>query len=157
MSYDLLIERADGETFDRAAVEAAIARYPQLRRYDAESYRSASTELVLAAERPGDPVDNLTLQLRYGELPGSFDGACDLALGLAEALGGRVVDSQLGEAITAENRALSRDKAAQVALWSKRLGSEFEAPPKRYVDTPAGRAPAAAGSGRPWWKFWGRD
>lgn len=157
MSYDLLIERADGEPFDRAAVDAAVAKFPQLRRYDAESYRSASTELVLAAERPGGPVDNLTLQLRYSELPGSFDGACDTALGLAAALGGRVVDSQLGETISAENRAISRDKAAQVALWSKRLGSEFEAPPKRFVDTPGARASATPDSGRPWWKFWARD
>ena len=157
MSYDLLIERTDGETFDRAAVDAAVAKFPQLRRYDAESFRSASTELVLAAERPGGPVDNLTLHLRYSELPGSFDGACDMALGLAEALGGRVVDSQLGETITAENRAASRDKATQVARWSKRLGSEFEAPPKRYVDMPAERAPARSDSGRPWWKFWARD
>ena len=157
MSYDLLIERIDGETIDRAAVDAAVAKFPQLRRYDAESFRSASTELILAAERPGGPVDNLTLHLRYSELPGSFDGACDMALGLAEALGGRVVDSQLGETITAANRDASREKATQVALWSKRLGNEFEAPPKRFVDTPADRAPVGDGSGRPWWKFWARD
>ena len=156
MSYDLLIERTDGEPFDRAAVDAAVTKFPQLRRYDAESYRSASTELVLAAERPGGPVDNLTLQLRYSELPGSFDTACDTALGLAAALGGRVVDSQLGETISAENRAISRDKAAQVALWSRRLGSEFEAQPMRFVDTPAERAPASSDSGRPWWKFGAR-
>ena len=157
MSYDLLIERIDGETIDRAAVDAAVAKYPQLRRYDAESFRSASTELILAAERPGGPVDNLTLHLRYSELPGSFDGACDMALGLAEALGGRVVDSQLGETITAANRDASRDKAAAVALWSKRLGNEFEAPPKRFVDMPAERGASGGGSGRPWWKFWARD
>jgi hypothetical protein len=157
MSYDLLIERADGEPFAHAEVEAAVAKFPQLRRYDAESYRSASTELILAAERPGGPVDNMTLQLRYSELPGSFDGACDTALGLAEALGGRVVDSQLGETVTAENRDESRAKAAEVARWSKRLGSEFEAPPKRYVDMPAERAPSGGDSGRPWWKFWARD
>jgi hypothetical protein len=157
MSYDLLIERTDGETIERAAVDAAVAKFPQLRRYDAESFRSASTELVLAAERPGGPVDNLTLHLRYSELPGSFDGACDMALGLAEALGGRVVDSQLGETITAANRDASREKATQVALWSKRLGSEFEAPPKRYVDMPAERSASSGGSGRPWWKFWARD
>ncbi len=42
MSYDLLIERVDGEPFDRAAVDAAVAQFPQLRRYDAESFRSAS-------------------------------------------------------------------------------------------------------------------
>ena len=157
MSYDLLIERVDGEPFDRAAVDAAVAQFPQLRRYDAESFRSASTELILAADRPGGPVDNMTLHLRYSELPGSFDGACDTALGLATALGGRVVDSQLGETVTAANRGDSRKKAEQVALWSKRLGSEFEAPPKRFVDTPAARAPAQSDSGRPWWKFWARD
>jgi hypothetical protein len=68
-----------------------------------------------------------------------------------------VVDSQLGETITAENRDESRAKATEVALWSKRLGREFEAPPKRYVDMPAERAPSGGDSGRPWWKFWARD
>lgn len=158
MSYDLLIERADGEPFPRAEVEAAIGRFPQLRRYDAESYRSAATELILAADGPGGPVDNLTLHLRYSELPGSFDGACDLALGLAGAIGGRVVDSQLGETVTPETRATARANAERVALWTRRLGTEFEAPPKRYVDAPA--APPAresADGGRPWWKFWARD
>jgi hypothetical protein len=159
MSYDLLIERADGETMTREAVEAAVAQFPQLRRRDAESYRSAATELILAAERPGAPIDNLTLRLTYKELPGSFDGACDLALGLAAKLDGQVVDTQLGEIITPENRAASRAKAEQVALWSKRLGTEFEQPEKAYVDEPA---PAAVGAardegGRPWWKFWARE
>ena len=159
MSYDLLIERADGETLTRADVEAAVAQFPQLRRRDAESYRSAATELILAAERPGAPIDNLTLRLLYRELPGSFDGACDLAFGLAAQLGGQVVDTQLGEIITPQNRATSRAKAEQVALWSKRLGTEFEQPEKAYVDEPA---PASAGApraegGRPWWKFWARD
>jgi hypothetical protein len=157
MSYDLLIERIDGEPFERAAVDAAVAQFPQLRRYDAESFRSASTELILAADKPGGPVDNMTLQLRYSELPGSFDGACDTALGLAAALGGRVVDSQLGETITEENRGDSRKKAAEVALWSKRLGSEFEQPEKAYVDTPAPARAAPGDSGRPWWKFWARE
>src|SRR3954454_18502292 len=118
MSYDLLIERADGETLTREAVEAAVAQFPQLRRRDAESYRSAATELILAAERPGAPIDNLTLRLLYRELPGSFDGACDLALGLAAKLNGQVVDTQLGEIITPENRSASRAKAEQVAIWS---------------------------------------
>lgn len=159
MSYDLLIEHPAGEIFQRAAVEEAIGRFPQLHKRDAESYRSAATELILTAERPHAPVDSLTLRLTYRELPGSFDGACDLALGLAEALGGRVVDSQLGETVTAANRAASRAKAEQVAIWSKRLGSEFEQPEKPYVDEPT-TAPATdtgGDSGRPWWKFWARD
>lgn len=159
MSYDLLIERADGETMTREAVEAAVAQFPQLRRRDAESYRSAATELILAAERPGAPVDNLTLRLLYRELPGSFDGACDLALGLAAKLNGQVVDTQLGEIITPDNRAASRAKAEEVALWSKRLGTEFEQPEKAYVDAPAPVAVGAARgeSERPWWKFWARE
>ena len=158
MSYDLLIERTDGEPIPRAEVEAAVARFPQLRRHDAESYRSVATELLLSADRPGAPVDSLTLRLLYKELPGSFDGACDVALGLARQLGARVVDAQLGETITPGNRDQSKAKATQVALWSKRLGSEFEAPEKPYVDAPA--RPTAAGgggTGRPWWKFWARD
>ncbi len=159
MSYDLLIERGDGETFTQAAVEAAVAKYPQLRRRDAESYRSLATELILSAERPGAPVDSLTLRLLYKELPGSFDGACDMALGLADALGGQVVDSQLGETVTAATRDRSHAKAAEVAVWSKRLGSEFEQPEKPYVDTPTRVATSAArGDGdRPWWKFWARE
>lgn len=163
MSYDLLIEHPEGETFQRAAVEAAIAKFPQLRKRDAESYRSAATELILTAENPHAPVDSLTLRLTYRELPGSFDGGCDLALGLAEALGARVVDSQLGETVTAQTRAASREKAAQVAVWSKRLGNEFEQPEKPYVDgtatgASAQSAPSAAGGGdRPWWKFWARE
>lgn len=159
MSYDFLIEQDDGEPFGRAEVEAAIARFPQLRRHDAESYRSAATELVLSAERQGGPVDNLMLQIRYSELPGAFDGACDIALGLAAALGGRAVDSQLGETVTAQNRAAARANAARVGLWTKRLGSEFEAPPKPYVDgkSSAQRAAAPDSGGRPWWKFWARD
>lgn len=163
MSYDLLIEHPEGETLQRAAVEAAIARFPQLRKRDAESYRSAATELILTAESPNAPVDSLTLRLTYRELPGSFDGGCDLALGLAEALGARVVDSQLGETVTAQTRAASREKAAEVALWSKRLGNEFEQPEKPYVDsntrvTTVQSAPRAASSGdRPWWKFWARE
>ena len=159
MSYDFLIEQADGEPFGRAEVEAAIARFPQLRRHDAESYRSAATELVLAAERQSGPVDNLTLQIRYSELPGAFDGACDIALGLATALGGRAVDSQSGETVTAENRAAAKANAARVGLWTKRLGSEFEAPPKPYVDgnSPSQRAAAPVAGGQPWWKFWARD
>lgn len=159
MSYDLLIERANGETFPRETVDAAVAKFPQLRRRDAESYRSVATELILTAERPGAPVDSLTMRLLYKELPGSFDGACDMALGLADALGGQVVDSQLGAVITAGTRETSRTKAAQVAVWSKRLGSEFEQPEKPYVDDPApARASAPAGDGgRPWWKFWARE
>jgi hypothetical protein len=159
MSYDLLIERADGETLTRAAVDAAVAQFPQLRRRDAESYRSAATELILAAERPGAPVDNLTLRLLYKELPGSFDGACDVAFGLAARLDGQVVDTQLGQIVTPENRADSRAKAEQVALWAKRLGTEFEQPEKAYVDEPAPAAigPARDDGGRPWWKFWGRE
>ena len=46
MSYDLLIERIDGEPFERAAVDAAVAQFPQLRRYDAESFRSAESILT---------------------------------------------------------------------------------------------------------------
>lgn len=159
MSYDLLIDHEGGETFTRAAAEAAIAKFPQLRRRDAESYRSAATELVLTAERPGAPVDNLTLRLLYKELPGSFDGACDMALGLAEELGGRVMDAQLGEEITPTTRAASRAKAEDVARWSKRLGTEFEQPEKPYVDAPvAAESPAGGGdAGKPWWKFWARD
>ena len=163
MSYDLLIEHPEGETFQRAAVEAAIAKFPQLRKRDAESYRSAATELILTAENPHAPVDNLTLRLAYRELPGSFDGGCDLALGLATALGARVVDSQLGETLTPGSRAVAREKAAQVAIWSKRLGNEFEQPEKPYVDgtatgTSAPSAPSTASGGdRPWWKFWARD
>jgi hypothetical protein len=159
MSYDLLIERADGETLTREAVEAAVAHFPQLRRRDAESYRSAATELILSAERPGAPIDSLTLRLLYKELPGSFDGACDVAFGLAARLDGQVVDTQLGQVVTPENRAASRAKAEEVALWAKRLGIEFEQPEKAYVDEPA---PAAAGpvrdaGDRPWWKFWARE
>lgn len=159
MSYDLLIEHPAGETFPRATVETAIARFPQLRKRDAESYRSAATELILTAERPNAPVDSLTLRLTYRELPGSFDGACDLALGLAEALGGQVVDSQLGETVTPANRAASRTKAEEVAIWSKRLGNEFEQPEKPYVDAPSAAPARAIGNagGRPWWKFWARD
>jgi hypothetical protein len=159
MSYDLLIDHREGETFTRQEAEAAIAKFPQLRRRDAESYRSAATELVLTAERPGAPIDNLTLRLLYRELPGSFDGACDLALGLAEALNGRVMDAQLGEQITPETRVRSRAKAEEVARWSKRLGTEFEQPEKPYVDEPvvAEPAPASNDGERPWWKFWARD
>ena len=82
-----------------------------------------------------------------------------LALGLAAKLEGRVVDTQLGETITAENRAASRAKAEEVAIWSKRLGTEFEQPEKAYVDEPAPAAVGAArGEGeRPWWKFWARE
>jgi hypothetical protein len=157
MSYDLVIESVASEPFARAQAEAAIAKFPQLRRYDAESYRSAATELVLTAEQPGAPVENLTLHLPYKELPGAFDGALDMALGLAEQLGGRVLDAQLGLFVSAENRATSRAKAAEAAAWAKRLGSEFEAPPKPFVDTPAPTyAPTARETGRPWWKFWER-
>jgi hypothetical protein len=163
MSYDLLIEHPEGETFQRATVEAAIAKFPQLRKRDAESYRSAATELILTAEKPHAPVDSLTLRLTYRELPGSFDGGCDIALGLASELGARVVDSQLGETVTAATRAASREKATQVAIWSKRLGNEFEQPEKPFVDGGAvgASAPNAPGAGRggdrPWWKFWARE
>lgn len=161
MSYDLLIDHPGGETFTRAAADAAIAKFPQLRRRDAESFRSAATELIVNAERPGAPVDNLTLRLLYRELPGSFDGACDMALGLAAELGGRVMDAQLGEEITPETRAASRAKAEEVARWTKRLGTEFEQPEKAYVDEPVAAATPVGGggsdSGRPWWKFWARD
>ena len=157
MSYDLVIESAVSEPFARADVEAAVTKFPQLRRYDAESYRSAATELVLTAERPGAPVENLTLRLPYKELPGAFDGALDMALGLAEQLGGRVIDAQLGLIVTAENRATSRAKATEAAAWAKRLGTEFEAPPKPFVDTPSQAvAVPASTTGRPWWKFWER-
>jgi hypothetical protein len=157
MSYDLVIESVASEPFARAQAEAAIAKFPQLRRYDAESYRSAATELVLTAERPGAPVENLTLRLPYKELPGAFDGALDMALGLAEQLGGRVLDAQLGLFVSAENRATSRAKATEAAAWAKRLGSEFEAPPKAFVDTPAqAYVPPARETSRPWWKFWER-
>ncbi len=158
MSYDLLIDHPEGETFTLAAAEAAIAKFPQLRRRDAESYRSAATELLLNAERPGAPIDSLTLRLLYRELPGSFDGGCDLALGLAQALGGRVMDVQLGEQITSETRGAARAKAEQAAQWSKRLGTEFEQPEKAYVDQPAmAEAASVASEARPWWKFWARD
>lgn len=161
MSYDLLIDHPGGETFTREATDTAIAKFPQLRRRDAESFRSAATELIVNAERPGAPVDNLTLRLLYRELPGSFDGACDMALGLADALGGRVMDAQLGQEITSATRAASRAKAEEVAQWTKRLGSEFEQPEKPYVDEPvAANAPMGGGdadAGRPWWKFWARE
>lgn len=161
MSYDLLIDHPGGETFTREATDAAVAKFPQLRRRDAESFRSAATELIVNAERPGAPVDNLTLRILYRELPGSFDGACDIALGLAAALGGRVMDAQLGQEITSEMRAASRTKAEEVARWTKRLGTEFEQPEKAYVDEPVAAAVSASDgdgdAGRPWWKFWARD
>lgn len=163
MSYDLVIERADGEVFDRAQVEEAVARWAHLRRYDAESYRSGGSELVLVAERPGQPVESLSLQIAYQGLPESFDSACDVALGLAERLGGRVVDAQLGQVITPGTRAASRAQAEKTAQWVQRLGTQFEAPPRAYVDLPAGTSRGAGGpsgsdeSGRPWWRFWGRD
>jgi hypothetical protein len=161
MSYDLIIERADGESFPRAAVEAAVAARAQLRRHDAESYRSGATELVLVADRPGLPVDSLTLRIAYRGLPASFDGACDLALGLAEQLGGQVVDAQSGETVTPENKNASRARAEEAAGWAKRLGTEFEAPERKYVDEAAATGVAAGaggdGGGRPWWKFWARD
>lgn len=160
MSYDLVIERIDGEVFDRQEVEAAIAHWPHLRRYDAESYRSAGTELVLVAERPNQPVDNITLRITYQGLPESFENACDVALDLAERLGGRVVDAQLGQTITPETRAESLTQARKTAQWVRRLGTEFEAPPKAYVDVPAnadGSVAAGRDGDRPWWKFWARD
>ena len=160
MSYDLLIDHPGGETFTREAAEAAIAKFPQLRRRDAESFRSAATELIVNAERPGAPVDNLTLRILYRELPGSFDGACDMALGLAGELGGRVTDAQLGDEITPATREASRAKAEEVARWTKRLGTEFEQPEKAYVDEPVATAAPSGGntdSGRPWWKFWARE
>lgn len=161
MSYDLIIEQGDGEVFDRGAIEAAVARWPHLRRYDAESFRSAGMELVLVAERPDQPVDNITLHIAYRGLPESFESACDVALDLAGRLGGRVVDAQLGEAITPENRATSLAQARKTAQWVQRLGTEFEAPPKPYVDAPGGgggrAAPARGDEARPWWKFWARD
>jgi hypothetical protein len=163
MSYDLVIEPVDGEPFDPGAVEQAIGGFVQLRRYDAESYRSAGgLELVLVAERPGLPVESLTLQIPYASLPAGFDSASDLALGLAGRLGGRVVDAQHGETVTADNRAAARRRAEETARWVSRLGSEFEAPPKAFVDEPratvaaprGGRPPG--GQDRPWWKFWER-
>ncbi len=165
MSYDLVIERPDGELFDRREVEAAIAVWPHLRRYDAESYRSGGSEVVLVAERPGLPVDSVTLRIFYESLPQGFDTAADVAFGLAERLGGQVVDAQLGEVITPENREVSRAKAEEAARWVRRLGAEFEEPARAYVDEPAaavggggdgGRAGDDDG-GRPWWKFWARD
>lgn len=165
MSYDLIIERADGESFPRATVEAAVAARAQLRKHDAETYRSGATELILVADRPGLPVDSLTLRIAYRGLPASFDAACDLALGLAEQLGGQVVDAQSGETVTPENRAASRARAEGAAGWAKRLGTEFEAPERKYIDE-AAATPVAAGAGanaggdgggRPWWKFWARD
>ena len=163
MSYDLVIERVDGEVFDRARVEEAVARWVHLRRYDAESYRSGGTELVLVAERPGQPVDSLTLQIAYQGLPESFDSACDVALGLAEQLGGQVVDAQLGEVVTPSTRAASRAQAEKTAQWAQRLGTQFEAPARAYVDLPADAGRSAGGTsgrderGRPWWRFWERD
>ena len=161
MSYDLIIERADGEMFDRPAVETAVTRWPHLRRYDAESFRSAGKELVLVAERPDQPVDTITLHIAYQGLPQSFESGCDVALDLAGRLGGQVVDAQLGAVITPENRADSLAQARKTAQWVQRLGTEFEAPSKAYVDTPGGGAgrvaPARGDDARPWWRFWARD
>lgn len=159
MSYDLVIEPDSVDAFAPEQVDAAVARYVQFRRYDAESYRSAGgLELVLVADRPGAPVDSLVLHIPYETLPASFDAACDVALGLAGALGGRVTDAQLGTDLTAETRAASRAKAEDAARWVRRLGAQFEEPPKEYVDVPAARpAPAPRGGDRPWWKFWARD
>lgn len=160
MSYDLIIERLDGEVFDRREVEGAIGHWPHFRRYDAESFRSAGTEVLLVAERPDQPVDNITMRISYQGLPEGFENACDVALDLAARLGGRVVDAQLGQTITPENRAASLAQAQKTAQWVRRLGTEFEAPPKPYVDTPAGGGAAAVprgNGGRPWWKFWARD
>lgn len=157
MSYDLVVERADGGMFERRAVEEALAAWVHLRRYDAESYRSATLEVLLAAERPDQPVDNVTIQIAYRGLPEGFDSACDIALGLAGRLDGRVTDAQTGEVVTPENRAASRAKAEEMGRWARRLGTEFEAPPKRYVDTPAATSAPADDGRRPWWKFWARD
>ncbi len=156
MSYDLVIERPDGELFDRRQVEEAIAAWPHLRRYDAESYRSGGSEVVLVAERPGMPVDSIALRVFYESLPQGFDSACDVAFGLAERLGGQVVDSQLGEVITRENRDASRARAEEAARWARRLGTEFEEP-RAYVDAPVGGPALEDEGGRPWWKFWARD
>ena len=166
MSYDLLIEPAGEEPFERARVDAVVATRPELKRYDAESYRSAGgMELVLTADRPGLPVESLVLRLPYEVLPHGFDIGCDLAFALAEQLGGRVVDTQLGQDLTPETREVSRAKAEEAARWAKLLGTEFEQPAKAYVDEPA-RAGGAGGGragredrgdgGRPWWKFWER-
>ena len=160
MSYDLIIERLDGEVFDRRAVEEALARWPHFRRYDAESFRSAGTEMLLVADRPNQPVDNITMRISYQGLPEGFESACDVALDLAARLEGRVVDAQLGQTITPENRAASLAQAQKTAQWVRRLGTEFEAPAKPYVDTPAAASAGAAprdDGGRPWWKFWARD
>ena len=165
MSYDLLIEPAGEEPFERARVDAVVATRAELKRYDAESYRSAGgMELVLTADRPGLPVESLVLRLPYEVLPHGFDIGCDLAFALAERLGGRVVDTQLGQDLTAETRGASRAKAEEAARWAKLLGTEFEQPAKAYVDEPTmaggaggGRAEREdSGGGRPWWKFWER-
>ena len=166
MSYDLLIEPAGEEPFERARVDQVVATRPELKRYDAESYRSAGgMELVLTADRPGLPVESLVLRLPYEVLPHGFDIGCDLAFALAEQLGGRVVDTQLGQDLTAESREVSRAKAEEAARWAKLLGTEFEQPAKAYVDEPARGVGAGAGGagggdrgdgGRPWWKFWER-
>ena len=166
MSYDLLIEPAGEEPFERARVDQVVATRPELKRYDAESYRSAGgMELVLTADRPGLPVESIVLRLPYEVLPHGFDIGCDLAFALAEQLGGRVVDTQLGQDLTAESREVSRAKAEEAARWAKLLGTEFEQPAKAYVDEPARVGGAGAGraerddrgdGGRPWWKFWER-
>lgn len=159
MSYDLVIEPDTADAFAPGQVDAAVARHVQFRRYDAESYRSAGgLALVLVADRPGAPIDSLVLQIPYETLPASFDAACDVALGLAGQLGGRVTDAQLGADLTAETRAASRAKAEETARWVRRLGAQFEEPPKAYVDAPAARPAAPPRTGdRPWWKFWARD
>ncbi len=166
MSYDLIVEPAGEEPFDRAAVDEVVATLPQLKRYDAESYRSAGgMELVLTADRPGLPVESIVLRLPYEVLPHGFDIGCDLAFALAGQLGGRVVDTQLGQDLTAETRGASRAKAEEAARWAKLLGTEFEPPAKAYVDEPSRVGGAGGGraerddrgeGGRPWWKFWER-
>src|SRR5437763_6379574 len=149
MSYDLVIEPVDGEPFEPGAVEQAIGGFVQLRRYDAESYRSAGgLELVLVAERPGLPVEALTLQIPYASLPAGFDSACDLALGLAERLGGRVVDAQHGESVAPETRAAARARAEGAARWVRRLGSELQGPAKPSPDAPRATVTAPP-AGRP--------
>ena len=166
MSYDLLIEPVGEEPFERARVDQVVATRPELKRYDAESYRSAGgMELVLTADQPGLPVESIVLRLPYEVLPHGFDIGCDLAFALAGQLGGRVVDTQLGQDLTADRREVSRAKAEEAARWAKLLGTEFEPPAKAYVDEPSRVGGAGGGraerddrgdGGRPWWKFWER-
>lgn len=163
MSYDLLIEPTEDAVFDRQRVDQILGGLPQLRRYDAESYRTAGgLEVVLGADRPGLPVDSIMLHIPYVGLPESFETGCDLAFSLAEQLGGRVVDAQLGRTLVVENRAEARGRAEEAARWAARLGTQFTTP-RAFVDEPTTttgavqNTPPAGDSARPWWKFWARD